>query len=534
MDLNITLLKTTVESFEQIIPASKRDEGDGAFVDRTILDVEGFDFPYRMYIQSKPGTVPKWVNNYGSLIQDVDAIENVSHSGLFLFQIPFKGHQRFFAVSQGFGYHGINDALIERNFGLKTTLSTVDAGRLKHIDAREMVVSSKQKMVTTNAAASLYELEDSVDEDLLKKVTGHPKPAYAEVGKYLGGYDNLVIKGRKKDLKDIAGLAKTLLERFESNDYKENFDFIDRIAVENDPETLAVLNANLTDALNARIDDGSLLIAFPNQYEWEGCIRYSVRGIRPGRSIPVDVLTLSSLYDILPSPEEEIDLLNAVEISGFDDERPKTKATKLNRLLHFQTRIESQEYFLSDGQWYRLSSDYFQELLGKAQRIEPLPDGALPAMVDGEAEKDYNERVADSEGFRNCDRNLHYFPGNKGKVEFCDLYDDRNVHSLICVKKYGYSASLSHLFAQARVAADLLIKDEPCRNHFLEMVGGVGGEWQPRDKKFVFAIAKKGDGNLVESLPIFALLDLVRTWEILRGLGYQTAIARIPITNPVS
>ncbi|MCP4900880.1 MAG: hypothetical protein GY906_28265, partial [bacterium] len=119
------------------------------------------------------------------------------------------------------------------------------------------------------------------------------------------------------------------------------------------------------------------------------------------------------------------------------------------------------------------------------------------------------------------DKDTISIPGGRSSVEFCDLYTiDRHI---IHVKRYrGSSSSLSHLFAQALVSAEIFSGDIDFRK-------AVNAKLEPDftiphientkrdDYEIVFAIIR-GPARPT-SLLSFARLNLMRTCQRLSGYG---------------
>jgi uncharacterized protein (TIGR04141 family) len=79
------------------------------------------------------------------------------------------------------------------------------------------------------------------------------------------------------------------------------------------------------------------------------------------------------------------------------------------------------------------------------------------------SEGDYNAEVAAADAtYYNMDANNVRRSGSYDKIEFCDLLKD--LRTLIHVKFYRSSSTLSHLFAQGHVSAETFVKDEVFRD----------------------------------------------------------------------
>jgi uncharacterized protein (TIGR04141 family) len=118
---------------------------------------------------------------------------------------------------------------------------------------------------------------------------------------------------------------------------------------------------------------------------------------------------------------------------------------------------------------------------------------------------------------------------------------------MIHVKRKLSSSSLSHLFSQGFVSADLLVTSKEYRLACVEKIDDAAAERMPGDASYrsqfnfiqagavepseievVYAIVAKWKGkSLVEALPFFSKVNLRRVGKDLRRMGYKVAHLRI-------
>lgn len=128
-------------------------------------------------------------------------------------------------------------------------------------------------------------------------------------------------------------------------------------------------------------------------------------------------------------------------------------------------------------------------------------------------------------------------------IEICDLLTSSG--SLIHVKRKLNSSSLSHLFSQGLVSADLMLMSEEFRkkvhqrirslehqraavNSFSRLFS-VGKGISPSAFTVVYAIiARWKQKSLSEALPFFSKVNLRRCAQDLRRMGYAVAYSQIP------
>ena len=186
-------------------------------------------------------------------------------------------------------------------------------------------------------------------------------------------------------------------------------------------------------------------------------------------------------------------------------------------------------YALSAGQWYAVSASFADDVLQFAASLPEL-DLLLPPAATGTPEEDYNQTAAAIVGALCLDRQL--IPSPTGdRIELCDLLTAKK--QLIHVKKRGSSSTLSHLFAQGLISAELLARDGEFRNRARETVSaldGLFGDVMPdqrpeRDTWEVgFVIISRSKRDTPLTLPFFSLVNLRSAALRLQDLGYKVAV----------
>jgi uncharacterized protein (TIGR04141 family) len=172
-----------------------------------------------------------------------------------------------------------------------------------------------------------------------------------------------------------------------------------------------------------------------------------------------------------------------------------------------------------------------------------MPDAtqAFPRVRGGENEGRYNRRVAQAlNGAILLDRRTVLRP-QATAIEICDIAV-RTKH-LIHVKKGTSSSSLSHLFAQGVVSAELLHMDEGFRERVADLLAedfvgtGAGrmrdfawlhaGDFQPAGCEVVYAIMTGARRLTKEELPFFSKVNLRMRCHELRRMRFKYSIALV-------
>ncbi len=144
----------------------------------------------------------------------------------------------------------------------------------------------------------------------------------------------------------------------------------------------------------------------------------------------------------------------------------------------------------------------------------------------------YNAHVVAGDAtFCLMDKKITTIGGRYGKIEFCDLIKDST--SLIHVKYYRSSSTLSHLFAQGYVAAEAFVRDEDFRVKLNGKLPKGTRLSKPQKRpdassyKVIYAIATTK--SLPTELPFFSKVTLRNAVRTLRALSYGVELATIPI-----
>lgn len=151
------------------------------------------------------------------------------------------------------------------------------------------------------------------------------------------------------------------------------------------------------------------------------------------------------------------------------------------------------------------------------------------------AEAAYNVATGQSgRGFLTLDRMLVPIPGGGGRFEPCDLLGPDN--ELIHVKRARGSASFGHLFNQALVSTEILLRSLEARNSFIELVSGLSASRRMspdfRPRKIVLAFPSKGAPSVsVNEIPAFARITLARVLQALEDLDVTLYVVGIRISQ---
>ncbi|RKH39243.1 hypothetical protein D7X12_24130 [Corallococcus sicarius] len=365
------------------------------------------------------------------------------------------------------------------------------------------------------------------------------------LGTRIGGSDSLSLNATL-DFEELPAKCTALFKRFRGTQYKESFSFIDHIKIEKNTRIKNQLDEQVLDALNKRKNTTQLSVAYPDQIEYEKCVSYLISG--KGGAVVHDQVSLDSIYNYIGSETLALDDLKKIKIVGFDDLAKESRCTSSEPLyayLTFETELNNRKYILSNRRWYEIDGDYIDTLnRDLALQVKFCKDPVLKPWLKTKNSKgkwvhdegDYNLACSSDQDFLLLDKKLFSFGAGRGrsKVEIADLFH-RPSAKLLCVKRLSASATLSHLFSQATVSAELFCDMTEYGDKFLSTIAK---HWKEPEQdhsyiktlKFVYAIGTDRTEPLLELLPIFSKVMLMKHIRMLQRTRFDVELTKVTMS----
>lgn len=515
----------------------------------------------KLYLSASFPHPPSWGgflrDGFGEQLQ----IPHISGaSAILVVKLDHSGSTYFLAFTFGYGFALLRPDAYERGFGLRTSLNIIfegddgtdatDPARLRSVDSKRVGPTVLRSRHQVSGSTSLEELDVNVRRDLLNGVTGTPVDRKVW-GTRITGRDALHLS-LPVNFADLAHVCSRIADAYERNDYQVRFSFVDDMQLEKDPVVRARLEEEVLGLLQ-----GEVLITFdlapPDLIDWERVSGFRYHADPAKRKTPVirRELRLSDYVSALKESgllnELTVEKLKGYDIISVDGMGQPVERWSVWRCLFGELDIDGATYILDDGDFYSVSPDYLNQIDADLLAIDEWP-GQLPDWITGTKERDYNELAASSSNrYILLDRKTVKVSQHTTQIEICDVLAQGG--ALIHVKrKSDGSSSLSHLFAQGFVSADLLVGSPEYRDIALRTIKKATKERaassgdqsfigrfetfsktavDPRKHTVVFAILGKWTGGL-ETLPFFSKVMLRQIADDLGRRNLKIAIKRVP------
>ncbi|WP_239374930.1 TIGR04141 family sporadically distributed protein [Snodgrassella gandavensis] len=513
------MMKDNIKSVKEIITESEKIHNKKIKL--------GSDIGY-LYYKSNQLKSPKWISLFEQFIDDtLEEVKNSSSSAVFI----IKASKRFFALTFGYGKSLLQNDCYEENFGLRVALNSIDAEKLRSIDREHLDSIPRQERSQTNKATALPNFGIDIEQDLIKAVTGTPTDT--TLGKRLYGKDILKLN-IPFSLEKIIPLLKKLENLYQATTYKENFAWIDNLKEVRENSLISELNNQLLHKIQTDNFDKTWLV-IPEIIDWSdiGGFRYQekVHGKK------LEDIDWESYKSFLNQDTNIITIKTLTKHNVFAISESTGQIFykwSVYRCIYCELISNDINYVLNNGKWYQIDNDFLKSLDNYLAKIPesnlPLP----PYTVASEAE--YNQYVCslNSNSFFLMDKQLISHGGGYSKIEYCDIYtQDRR---LIHIKRDSGSSALSHLFAQGKISAELLLFDVAFRekinsilpaSHKLE---NITQNPNAQDFEVIFAIASHNKNHSKE-LPLFSKINLRNTYKNFQKYGMKASLKFIETSS---
>ncbi len=511
-----------------LVRQAKKDEEDDSLInyDETLKKVSFHVYGIEnatIYVKNSFPHPPAWAKIFTDISDfPVEIFGSASSVGAVCI-LRCRGNT--FILSFGTGYHLIRQDLIERDFGLRVTLNSVDPDKLRSLDKASYVDNPLNSRTQSTREVDIFELHVDSEMEMLYAVTGASK--IPQFGSHVTGRDALTLMVEV----GFNGISEILNIAYQQYNLAlpSQFSWVDNIIRVRDLDTMEILDLELVDILQRESID-NIWLGEPEIVDWEGQIGYSF-DLYP-KTLRHVVLDIKDYFSYLKDKGKSLDLDSLLHghVHVNNSEFHPIKSWSIYRCLYAEIEVGKEQYVLRNGAWYRIDNNFVNDVDHYLSSLKS-PLYALP-IYNHDDEGSYNKFVTEeNSSFVLMDKNNIKIGNVHDKIEFCDLIKDG--FELIHVKFYRSSSTLSHLFSQGAVAAETFISDEVFRERLngklpdgLKLSNHIDRP-DPSKYKIIYAIATKK--SLPVELPFFSKVALKNSLKILKMLNFTVEIAQIQI-----
>lgn len=472
-----------------------------------------------MYVGQSPTRQPWW-KEYWGINQELR-----QSSACAIVFLPVN--DRWFAITFGSSYHNLKEKAYEYDFGILTTLNSLDPDKIKSTDLLIPETAKRQRIQIPNASNLTY-FDFNKDESIVKRLTGAVKEEYADLIRNATGSSSLRF-ATACEPDGLIELCTQLLDIYSRRDYEESFPDLQNITPIKDPDLITSLEAKL---LEEYLEcSPNLTLAIPEIVDYATTIKVKYRGASRISEEYDDVYIGNYRTYLTERGLNVVDvaIFNKHTLNVYDENGQPLGSYSIYKSLLFDCQIDDKTYHLCEGLWYQINSDFIGKL---KMELDPIFIDAHPVLCEcnQKLEGNYNQEataLSSEELHAHCLDTESISPHGERPVEPCDiiaLKDDsvELMHNKISTR----SSLLSHLFNQGVNSAMLLLQNAEAKEKLKSLVGNEQIKERINDDKYHVTygiISNKRRDMKSDSLPIFSRISLLRC---VRNLRYM----RIPVS----
>lgn len=490
----------------------------------------------RIYIANTTDSPVEWIdelNMYTQIYLDKDKYNNKSNKAVMM--IKYNGS--IFNILYGYGRTMLKTSSIVKNFGLRTAINLISADNIKSVNTLNISTDYIDTQRQSFNYVSQNFLDIKTNSEIIKVISG--KASSDTHFNSIHGSDALQISVKADTT--ISEMLNGILEYYKSEQYKDKgFEWIDHIQSVREDRVKLALDIQLVTAIKEN-KYGEISIGFNKVVELSLMDGYFISGMNKN-------IEYNNFYEEIPTKlfldylkqmgkGEIVTKLKKSSLFFWNNETGKPeKIDKVYNCLLFETEYNEEHYFLNNGDWFRIESNYYTSILQKIQSIPKSEVVSIACEADW-GEGDYNVNFVNSNptDYQLFDKmNYRETSWGKSKIEPADIIT--KVRQFIHVKKGGASSSLSHLFAQGLVSSQLLKNNSDYRKHIEDSVQEKFGTnfIDNNEVEVVFGIIdKRYNEDFNKFLPVFSMINLCQNYDNILNLGYKCSLLPIElITEP--
>lgn len=467
---------------------------------------------------------PKWLD----LFQDVPISNRIKNQYSLRGALVVSSDERNIVLTFGHGRSLIKQHTIVRGFGLRVAMNLGDPKQLKSIDKSKLdkVALQTRSQASKNTGVENFDFE--FDHEILKSLTAIVNNNDDKL-EIVSGNDSVSLY-TEINPRTIQQIADRLFDAYNLNTFKQTYPWAEYIEPEKDQGIIAQLDDQLINALNNK-QYNDFWMAPPEIIDY---MDFSGFAYKLNDSTPI----LYQEIDI-NSFMKNVNFRGKIKLSSFKNKKifvlngseECIKKWSVYRCLNGEFTLGQSKYILNDGLWYKVKQSFYDDVTDYFNSIN-ISNLSFPDYR-GRKEGPYLRVIADGKKYALLDQKWVRPNGVSNNLEFCDLLS--NCHAIIHVKKYGSSAVLNHLFAQAFQSIEMLMNSPEVikqvnvhlSNTYLNL--NFDESIVPRVQRIVLAIMYHRTKKL--DIPFFAKVNLRHYTRKIKSMGFNVELAQIKIGN---
>jgi uncharacterized protein (TIGR04141 family) len=479
----------------------------------------GLPFRAEAYLQPNKPSTPEWWQFIEPHCEADQVLLNHASSLVLLVKIQ----ERIFALAFGYGFAALHRGRLEPDFGLKVALNSVDPGKLRSLQSRNIDPTTVHKQMVVNKDSGLAVFDVDFYQDLLAKLEGVPDDT--DLGKRVSGSDACTLLADVA-FRELGGKCQQLLVAFRKRRYRRDFGFVDQIRPVRDEALISELDSQLAEAMRTAPADVSF--ALPDIGAYDQIHKYRLRHRR--WSTEADDLDGAALLTAFNAEHPDATGHLDLRVEALKDDDQPVEEFSLRDCAVFQVVHGGRTYVLTLNKWYLVDPTYARQVDRLVEGLEVVRTrNYLPSIAARTSEGAYNAAAARANSWACLDKKLVKPSGASSGIEVCDLFSP--AREFVHVKRHTRSATLSHLLAQGSVSARLFVDDQGYRTTFRaalpatmrRLVDGV----QPNAFSVVYAISAPADRTIPASLPFFTKVNLLFHCRAVQRMGMKPKLYHV-------
>ena len=414
-----------------------------------LADIEGVG---KVYYNPSHTSQPDWVNSFfcGQL-GDASIFTSNARAVLLARVTPAASAEKTFAITMGYGKFMLADDVIEDDFGLKVVLNTITPNSLRRINKTNIGGNQKTSNEQLPLESDIDDFGFDIDRDLISTITGRSDVEDYASGIMTGG--DLLSLTAEVDINNLSGFLRATYSRYTSTEYKNYFPWIDQIRKVKDSRVIDALDAELINLINA--GSPKVWMAVPEVIQWEHIAGFKYAGRDVHDDILVDTLKNSFREGLTNVGQLKNRTVTAVRADNGDP----YASWQAYKCVYGEVELGGKVYCVNNGRWFCIDRDFVNQINTEYSTMPVSDRTFLPHSIEHKTENDYTVAfvASDPDHLLCMDAKVIMYGGGQSKVELCDIRTTDNTY--IHIKPYSSSSTLSHLFNQAVVSAELVLGD---------------------------------------------------------------------------